>query len=143
MPGCDWEKPSFSVAVMERTKVICCKCNKETAGTHKYNGDILCKECFLLIPGKGISLETSFYTDNDKRYEFVTEMFDGKPVQIRSKRQFKRLLKEHNMADASIKECMQQADFRKKLNAEKEIRKRRKTAEEMFSKNRELLRFRR
>lgn len=49
-------------------------------------------------------------TDKDKAYSFTTEMFDGKPVEITSKGQYKRLLKQHHIADASIKECHQQAD---------------------------------
>ena len=48
-------------------------------------------------------------TTKDKAYEFTTEMFNGKPVEIRSKDQFKRMLKKHGIADASPRECFQQA----------------------------------
>lgn len=76
-------------------------------------------------------------TDKDLAYNFTTDMFDGKPVQIFSKRQFKGLLKKYNLADASIKECRQEADFRKKLNNEDYLKQRRKTAENIYHKMKE------
>ena len=75
-----------------------------------------------------------FNTDKDLLYNFTTEMFDGKPIQIHSKRQFKNLLKVHGMADASPKECCQEARFRKKLNEKDYSRDRRKTAENIYCK---------
>ena len=68
------------------------------------------------------------YTEKDKRYYFATDMFDGKSVEIRSKGQYKKLLKQHGMADASVKECRQEADFRKRLNNEDNIIQRKELA---------------
>ena len=143
MNGCNWQNKSFSVAVIDKSIVLCRKCNKETDDSRKYNGDTLCKECFSLLPSKPFVSGEIFNTDKDKQYEFTTDMFDGKPVDIHGKRHFKSLLKQHGLADASIKECRQEADFRKKLNNEDLIVNRKKVAGEIFSKNRELLRFRR
>ena len=75
-----------------------------------------------------------FNTDKDLAYNFVTEMFDGKPIQIHSKRQFKGLLKVYGMVDASPKECCDEARFRKRINKEDYSRDRRKTAENIYHK---------
>src|SRR3972149_9909840 len=108
MSGCSWQERSFSVAASEgKLDCICLDCGGETPGVYKYNGDFLCKECFNKKSVKPFSLG-SFNTDKDLTYNFVTEMFTGKPIQINSKRQFKSLLKQHNLADASIKECKQE-----------------------------------
>jgi len=76
----------------------------------------------------------SVNTDKDLAYNFTTEMFDGKPIEIHSKRQFKHLLKVHNMADASPKECFQEAKFRKKINEEDYSIQRKQTAENIYCK---------
>lgn len=73
-------------------------------------------------------------TDKDLAYSFTTDMFDGKPVSITSKRQFKTLLKQHRIADASPKECFQEARFRKKINEESRIVNRRKAAVDIYRK---------
>ncbi len=137
MKGCQWQDKSFSVVMEGRKTFICGECNSETDGTHKYNGDILCKKCFSLKGKKLFFSDTGFYTTKDKRYEFTTEMFDGKPIEIRSRGQFKRLLKKYGMADASIKECKDEANFRKKINNEDYVRKRRTTAQEIYLKMRD------
>lgn len=79
-------------------------------------------------------------TDKDLAYNFTTHQF-GQSVVIYSKRQYKNLLKQHNLADASIKECRQQAEFKKRINAESVAFNRRKTAERIFSENKEKLRY--
>lgn len=79
-------------------------------------------------------------THKDLAYNFTTDMFDGKSVQINSHRQFKGLLKKNGLVDASIKECREEANFRKKLNQEDYKRERRKTAENIFIKKKELIR---
>ena len=81
-------------------------------------------------------------TDKDLTYSFVTESF-GAPLQINSHRQYKRLIKKHGFCDASPREVKQEAEFRKRINQEDYSRERRKTAENIFSQNRERLRFRR
>jgi len=141
MSGCDWEKKSFSVAVTDKRSILCKECNQEAKAVYKYNGDYLCKECFLKKPSKNSF--GNINTHKDLAYNFTTEVFDGKPVVIRSKRQYRTLLKQHGMADASIKECRQEAEFRKRLNNEDRPREINKTAERIFEKNRELLKFRR
>lgn len=57
-------------------------------------------------------------THKDLQYSFTTEMF-GKPVQIASKGHYKRLLKQHGLADASIQECRKQAEKCKRWNEDK------------------------
>lgn len=141
MSGCSWQEKSFSVAVTDKTPIFCRECNSETTDRYKYNGDYLCLNCFSKKPSKGIN--SNFNTHKDLAYNFTTEMFDGKPIQIHSQRQFKSLLKKYNLADASLKECRQEAEFRKRLNNEDRPREIRKMAEKIFSKNPELLRFRR
>lgn len=139
--GCRWQEKSFSVALMDKPMNVCHECKNETTGLFKYNGDILCRDCFNLLPSKPFRGE--FFTDKDKAYEFMTDMFTGKPIRVSSKRQFKKLLKQHNMADASIKECRQEADFRKRINTEGLTNKRKEFARELFYKNRKALTFRR
>lgn len=137
MNGCNWQNKSFSV-VMEGKEIFTCReCNSETDGTHKYNGDILCKKCFDLKGKKLYFSDTGFFTTKDKKYEFTTEMFDGKLIEIRSRSHFKKLLKKYGMADASPKECRDEANFRKRINEEDTKRNRRLTAETIYSKMRD------
>lgn len=141
--GCKWQEKSFNVAVIDRPLVICRKCNSETDGRYKHNGDILCPKCFMSLPSKPFVNGEIFSTHKDKAYEFTTDMFNGKPMQVNSKRQFKKLLRQYKMADASIKECHQEADFRKRINTEEANHKRKEFAKEIFYKNRKNLTFRR
>ena len=72
-------------------------------------------------------------THKDLAYNFTTDMFDGKPVQVRSKEHYKGLMKQYGIADASPKECFDQA--RKcaesnKITNEINVRKRAKGAVE-------------
>lgn len=55
-----------------------------------------------------------FETDVDRAYKFVAD-FGGNPRQINSKNQYKRLLKEKGLIDASPKECLQ---IKKKKDSE-------------------------
>lgn len=134
MQGCRWQEKSFSVAVKNKTPIFCRECKTETDGRYKYNGDYLCVGCFSSKPSKGIN--GNFNTHKDLAYSFTTEMFNGKPVEIHSKGQFKKLLKAHGVADASIKECHQEADFRKRLNNEDNKNRLRKSAKIIFEKRR-------
>lgn len=143
MGGCNWQNKSFSVAVCDKQPgLVCIDCGIETEGQYKHNGDVFCKECFGK-KSKIASFSLGFNTHKDLMYNFTTEMFNGKPVAINSKRQFKGLLKQHNLADASIKEAKQEALFRKRLNAEDDVVSRRKTAENIMLRNRDRLKFRR
>ena len=66
-------------------------------------------------------------THKDLGYNFVTEMFNGKPIQVRSKGHYQSLLNKYDMVDASRKECKQHAKFRKGIVEEThkyEIKKR-------------------
>lgn len=132
MNGCQFEQKSFSVPMSSKKRVQKCLCGND-AGVYILNGQPACYKCFSKN-GKGIGL---FSTHKDLAYNFTTDMFNGKPIEIRSRGQFKAKLKEFGMADASIKECHQEADFHKKLNAEEAIHKRKKTAVEIFKKMRE------
>ncbi len=142
MSGCDWANKSFSVAVIDRTLSVCSKCKKEIENLYRYNGDVLCQECFSNIKPNRVFSVGNFGTDKDLAYNFTTDMFDGKPMQITSRRQYKTLLKQHKMIDASPKECFDHARFRKKIVAEDNIRNTRKISEKIFLKNKERLRFR-
>jgi len=115
--------------------IICQDCGKETDETYKYNGDVVCKECFSKKPNKNCSLfyDKSFNTIKDLAYNFTTDVF-GNPIVIHSKRQYKKLLKQHGMADASIKECRQEADFRRRLNNEDNTRQRKEFAKDICLK---------
>ena len=124
---------------INKHKIICKECSNETDGRYKHNGDTLCVGCFSKRPSK---FSLSFNTHKDLAYNFTTEMFDGKPIQIHSHKQYKNLLKKYHLVDASIKEAHQEAVFRKRINQEDYKRERRKTAENIFSGKRELLRFR-
>jgi putative FmdB family regulatory protein len=84
--------------------------------------------CCGSLASKIISLPN---TEKDKSYDFVTDSINGKPMEIRSKGQYKRLLKQNGIADASPRECFQQAMKCKKSNEESRklgIRKRAKVA---------------
>ena len=58
---------------------------------------------------KAFKLLSLCNTHKDKAYYFTTEMFDGKPTEVRSKEQYRGLLKKNGIADASTKESYQQA----------------------------------
>ena len=133
--GCRWQEKSFNVMVEDKPSLVCAECSVSVYGDLKYNGDYLCKDCFHKKPSR-ISLG-EFNTNKDLSYNFTTEMFNGKPVEIHSKRQFKNLLKKHNIADASPKECFQEARFRKRLNEEGHKVERRNTAEKIYRKMKE------
>ena len=134
MNGCNWQNKSFSVVMEGKETFICRECNTPTDGTHKYNNDTLCRKCFDLKGKKLYFSDTGFNTTKDKKYEFTTEMFDGKPIEVRSRRHFKKLLKKYGMVDASIKECRQEGDCRKLINTEYISRKRKGLAENIYSK---------
>lgn len=78
-------------------------------------------------------------TDRDQAYSFVAESF-GSPVQINSKGQYRKLIKQHGFMDASPREVKQHAAYRKRTNEEGYARERKKTAESIFVKNREKIR---
>lgn len=48
-----------------------------------------------------------FETDKDLMYQFDTTIFGKNPVNIYSRRQYKRLLKENNLADSTPRESLQ------------------------------------
>lgn len=144
--GCRWQEKSFNVAVKETfPSTVCDICGSRLSNVqYIYNGNRLCQCCFSaqssLKKRLGIA-DLGFNTHKDKAYYFVTDL-GGKKVEINSKKQFKALLKKHNLADASIKETRQEARFRRRVNEESDNYKRRKLAVDIFNKNRELLRFR-
>ena len=139
MNGCNWDNKSFSVTISGKAIALCQDCKKEIETIYRYNGEIFCQECFSKKGKNRIAefQEGIFFTDKDKQYDFVTDMFDGKPVQITSKRQFKTLLKQHGLMDASIKEGSQHAKYRKRVIKEEHASERRKKATEIFIKMKE------
>lgn len=137
MDGCNWQNKSFSVAMIDKLPCVCRDCGIGVDGSLKYNGDAFCKLCFSK-KGKGLDFSKSdFFTEKDKRWEFTTDMFDGKSVAIHSKRQFNRMLKQNGLVFASVKELRQEADFRKRLTAEDRVSNRRNTAENIYRKLKE------
>lgn len=126
--GCRWQEKSFNVAVKNKVDIFC-RCGNKTDGRYKYNGDYLCLECFSKIPSKGFS--GIFNTHKDLAYSFTTDMFDRKPIEIRSREHFKKMLKRYGLADASIKECHQEADFRKRINNEDDTKRRKEFAKDI------------
>lgn len=95
--------------IYEYSCEICGRIFEEFKSIEQRNNVFCCKRRAVKI----ISLPN---TTKDKAYEFTTEMFDGKPIEVRSKEQFKRMLKKHGIADASPRECFQQADKCRKNN---------------------------
>ena len=110
-PICGKEFTEFR-SVSERNNVFCC-------GT------------------RAIKLISLPNTDKDKAYEFETDAINGKPIDIRSKAQYKRLLKENHIADASPRECFQQAERCRKNNEISRQNRIRNRAKEVANKMRE------
>lgn len=115
----------------------CIICDKHFESIQRMNDEHKAFHCGI----EASRVWTSPRTDKDLSYNFVTENF-GKPIQINSRGQYKNLIKQHGFMDASPKEVRQEADFRKRVNAESDAIHRRKLAETIFSKKRELLKFR-
>lgn len=59
---------------------------------HGYYQGSECSKCFK-------QFESSFYTSKDKLWDFIDYKSTGKPVEIRSKGQWKRHLKQHGLTD--------------------------------------------
>jgi len=77
-------------------------------------------------------------THKDLAYNFTTDMFDGKPVQVRSKEHYKGLMKQYGIADASPKECFDQARKCAKSNEDTrnvQYQRRAKVIAEKFKSN--------
>lgn len=56
---------------------------------------------------KALKLITDrIYCPDDLIYQFDANFFGNKPVNIYSRKQYKSLLKKHNLADATVKECL-------------------------------------
>jgi len=139
MSGCSWQEKSFTVAVNGKTCSNCEQCKKELETPYKINGKKLCKGCFNKAPSIGIQVTGAFNTHKDQAYYFNAEIFGPTPVEIRSKRHYEKMLKEHGYANASPKECMDEARFRKRINKEDDGRNRKKIAEKIFLANKERL----
>lgn len=131
--GCRWQEKSFSVAVKNKIDIIC-RCGNKTDGRYKWNGEHICVDCFSKTPSKGI--KGNFNTHKDLAYNFTTDMFDGKPVEIHSRGHFKNMLKLHGLADASPKEAHQEADFRHRLTEEDRTRQRKALAKDIYYRRR-------
>ena len=80
----------------------CSKCGGEVITIRRYNREILCGKCFEEIPPIN-SFGGNFYTSKDKLWEFTSIHVTGQPVEIRGKSQWRRFLKEHNIAVKGIK----------------------------------------
>lgn len=60
-----------------------------------------------------------FQTNADLMYQFTCSAF-GKPVEINSRRQYKKLLKKNGAADATISECL---SVKRKDNSKDKVKK--------------------
>lgn len=96
MSGCDWQKESFSVALLNHEEQLC-RCGRPISH-YKYNGERICKDCWDGIKPKITSTE-SFNVTKDKLYDFIDEKNFGKPIHITSKGQWKRELKKRGLTD--------------------------------------------
>jgi hypothetical protein len=79
---------------------------------------------------KATKLLGQVYTDPDLSYTGKTELFGGTKY-IHSKSQFKRLLSNNNLVDASPSECRQEAKMKKKSREKDFQRNIRKEADSM------------
>ena len=74
------------------------------------------------------------YTDVDRAYKFIADIFKGGPVQIRSKGHYKDLLKLNNMPDCSPVEGCQEARLKKKDWGIRDSTRIKKTADKLIRK---------
>ena len=82
---------------------FCNKCKKEFEElvSYKDRDTIVCcgRKALRLFPSR-------IYTDKDRAYNFTSTVFNGKPIEVSSKGQYKKLMKQYGMADCSIKESV-------------------------------------
>jgi hypothetical protein len=98
--GCAWQEKSFSVAMGSKVLETCFLCGASCQVTYKHNGDLLCRACFDKLPSRINSGELGkFFTSKDKMWEFTDENTTGRPVEIRSKGQWKRHIKSLGLND--------------------------------------------
>ena len=55
---------------------------------------------------KCIRFISNFHTNDDLMYQFNADYFGNRPVNIYSRSQYKGLLKQHGLADCTIKDCL-------------------------------------
>ena len=92
------------VSVMPVYTFKCDKCGRIFTVVQSMNDDHTFTHC-----GKKCNrVWCGFETNKDLMYQFTTDMFDGKGVDIHSRAQYKSLLKKHGMADATVKEIFQE-----------------------------------
>jgi hypothetical protein len=101
--GCRWQEKSFNVAVNNGIVIDRCqKCQQELYNVlYRRNGYPYCKDCFSAqAPLKRVFSDTEgfFYTSKDKLFEFTAGWFK-KDIEIRSKGQWKRFMKQHGLHD--------------------------------------------
>ena len=101
--GCRWQERSFNVAVNQDKPLDICKCGNEIIGVkYLYNGETLCQNCFSkhrsIKQKLGLS-ELGFNTSRDKLYEFIDNKNFRVPTEVRSKRHWQKLLKQHGLID--------------------------------------------
>jgi len=101
--GCRWQEKSFSVPMVHRVLDTCSDCHLPIENAvYKINGEPYCKVCFGKKPSLrqrlGIT-DFNFNTTKDKLFDFVDNKNFRKPVEIRSKGQWKRELKKHGLTD--------------------------------------------
>lgn len=114
MPGCDYLKKSFTIAV-EGNKSLgkCRECNSDIINTiFRINGDELCQSCFSKRPSKIKSFidGNEFHTSKDGLWDFIDVDTTGKPIRFTSKRQWKQHLKSRGMHD-DVKICKRVEDI--------------------------------
>lgn len=93
MSGCDFQKKSFSVAMGSYAKGDCSSCGGAVNIRYRYNGEVMCKECFSKLPDKEIC---GFNTPKDRLYNFHSAALN---IDIESKSQWKRELKKRGLSD--------------------------------------------
>ena len=100
--GCDFEKKSFTVPMGSVSgKSACCKCNKPTSGTYRWNREPICKECFGKKPKA--KNEGASYASKDMLWNFNVD--DGaKTIEIRSKGMFDKYCKKKGLNWRNVKQ---------------------------------------
>ncbi|MDD5387590.1 MAG: hypothetical protein PHQ22_10395 [Sulfuricurvum sp.] len=100
--GCRWQEKSFSVSMAGKCLSICRNCSTPIMNTvYRHNGDDLCRACFNARPAVHIdnSAINGFLTTKDKLFDFIDVHTTGKPVAIRSKRQWEKHIKSLGLHD--------------------------------------------
>ena len=116
---------------------LCSVCGSECGVTYKINHERVCKDCFGAKELHVIEAGLGFNTSKDKLWEFTDYHITGKPIEIHSKSQWKRLLIQHHLHDDVNKDNLRHIiDINPRRKSEEQGRELRKTYKEVFESRR-------